>query len=1157
MSFTIGGGVNLEECYSNLLTSDINNDGYISQSEFLLYLQTSSSNDGLFDTNQYGSPLTTFSMLPQEFVGMYNFFACGDPYVGCPSVIGIDIRGLLVLLQSNNNNKEELSEQETTFLYRLCKDTEDMVEEYEATMVGTTTNRPTEEPTTVISTTSVPTPSPIDIVSSTTSSPTSSSSSSSSSTSCPPQYNAGQSYTADELVSNNQIYQQQSSSSSSSIPYFKCKPFPFAAWCSQAAYEPGVTIAWEEAWELMGVCVVEGDDDDDETTTTTSSTSATTTGTSVVTTSTAPTNPSLSTSSPPTPQQIIPSKQPTTFTNPEESPTTGPLPVQFQYEIGNDQNIQSQSIWMGRNPNNTMMGYLESGTDGFVQLIMDATFGFDSGGSSSSSSLSLSSAGAVSKDSLKTTNENVRKRRTTRTTTTRTTTTRTTTTETFTKRRNLAVTYNTTSVSIQTIQDIACSYPNMTPESRCQKVTAGVTLQLINEPPLTTNLRFQSGISRGIDMGLLSFPPESGIVYVGETKAVQVIPELGGTSSRVPNGIGGGGNNNNNTNGSSSNNTAAVAVSVTVVAIVAAVLILFAGSRFRKRQREGKEFDGAQEVSLEGDGNGIENDLSPKYYQPSGSTSIKRQTNPFEETIEETPIFKDDDSDLIDLERGGSVDMTTPMNHSNNDQHQSSNNPFASSSSSGSSSSSSGDLYPQHQPVSKGFPLPSWKEVSEEDLSKSGEMGEIYMRDHDNTDYRAGVEALVRQACPEHIDSVDDMMAEYEGREAVLIGQLSVMLAAQKEGEDRNDSFSSENSKKVLNEPRLKAVQESDAVLRTSESIDESSAAGSSQWSTDDGMSSIDASMSQSSSEREMLPDSYAAIGDAALTISDSNLKTTTFIQVEKNPDDEFSGLEIPGGSQEKSRDQPISREDLDAAIEAGDWQAVGATAALLAGNARERRDSESGDSSIQSDYERSEVSLSSMDNSDKDRASEFEKLIEAGDWKAVMEIASEFEGAGESSNFQFSKLSEMDYEDSRRLSSSEIFEGNDQVMDKRQEIEELVRRVVPDEIENIDEMMMQFQGRENELILTLKTMEERNQNSSDGGSNSSLSPQSSKEASADLSSSNGQIVFEGDSALNESDRYETDRKSSKSNTSSLQKSSQFESSSSSEDLTKLVRSEF
>ncbi len=50
-------------------------------------------------------------------------------------------------------------------------------------------------------------------------------------------------------------------------------------------------------------------------------------------------------------------------------------------------------------------------------------------------------------------------------------------------------------------------------------------------------------------------------------------------------------------------------------------------------------------------------------------------------------------------------------------------------------------------------------------------------------------------------------------------------------------------------------------------------------------------------------------------------------------------------------------------------------------------------------------LSLSSMDYSDQERAYEFERLIEAGDWKAVMAIVSEFEGAGESDSLHVSKF--------------------------------------------------------------------------------------------------------------------------------------------------------
>jgi len=42
-----------------------------------------------------------------------------------------------------------------------------------------------------------------------------------------------------------------------------------------------------------------------------------------------------------------------------------------------------------------------------------------------------------------------------------------------------------------------------------------------------------------------------------------------------------------------------------------------------------------------------------------------------------------------------------------------------------------------------------------------------------------------------------------------------------------------------------------------------------------------------------------------------------------------------------------------------------------------------------------------------------------------------------------------------------------------RPQVEALVRRVVPEEIDNVDEMMVQFQGCEEELVETLQTMQE------------------------------------------------------------------------------------
>ena len=51
---------------------------------------------------------------------------------------------------------------------------------------------------------------------------------------------------------------------------------------------------------------------------------------------------------------------------------------------------------------------------------------------------------------------------------------------------------------------------------------------------------------------------------------------------------------------------------------------------------------------------------------------------------------------------------------------------------------------------------------------------------------------------------------------------------------------------------------------------------------------------------------------------------------------------------------------------------------------------------------------------------------------------------------------------------------SNNKRAEIRVTVEELVRRVVPEEIDNIDEMMLQFKGREEELVETLRTMEER-----------------------------------------------------------------------------------
>lgn len=101
------------------------------------------------------------------------------------------------------------------------------------------------------------------------------------------------------------------------------------------------------------------------------------------------------------------------------------------------------------------------------------------------------------------------------------------------------------------------------------------------------------------------------------------------------------------------------------------------------------------------------------------------------------------------------------------------------------------------------------------------------------------------------------------------------------------------------------------------------------------------------------------------------------------------------------------------------------------------------------------------------ERASEFAKLVEAGDWEAVMKVASRYEGASESGT-------DMSIDDNSAGSNRNDSPKSIEQSSIRAEVEELVRQVVPDEIDNIDEMMTQFRGREQDLINTLRTMQDQ-----------------------------------------------------------------------------------
>ncbi|CAB9496583.1 expressed unknown protein [Seminavis robusta] len=90
---------------------------------------------------------------------------------------------------------------------------------------------------------------------------------------------------------------------------------------------------------------------------------------------------------------------------------------------------------------------------------------------------------------------------------------------------------------------------------------------------------------------------------------------------------------------------------------------------------------------------------------------------------------------------------------------------------------------------------------------------------------------------------------------------------------------------------------------------------------------------------------------------------------------------------------------------------------------------------------------------------------IDSGDWEGVAQSIASFEHDIDEEESD----SDDDSDDNDTTTEDEEMRAS-----YRAEVEELVNRVIPDERGNIDDMMEQFKGREQELVNTLKTMEEK-----------------------------------------------------------------------------------
>jgi len=206
----------------------------------------------------------------------------------------------------------------------------------------------------------------------------------------------------------------------------------------------------------------------------------------------------------------------------------------------------------------------------------------------------------------------------------------------------------------------------------------------------------------------------------------------------------------------------------------------------------------------------------------------------------------------------------------------------------------------------------------------------------------------------------------------------------------------------------------------------------------------------------------------------------------------DVSGISSPETPDNSSASLPNAMDDIDAAIEAGNWGQVGALAAVLAsqgyGGPSKKMSVRSGSSAISGGRSSADESGTSSQSLDLARAIEIDKLVEAGDWQGVVLAAARFEAdqtfdgesfsasASQSSRWTGSATSattprSMATSADQSASNISSQRGQEEI---RAEVEALVRRVVPEEADNIDEMMTQFKGREEELVETLRRMQER-----------------------------------------------------------------------------------
>ena len=288
-------------------------------------------------------------------------------------------------------------------------------------------------------------------------------------------------------------------------------------------------------------------------------------------------------------------------------------------------------------------------------------------------------------------------------------------------------------------------------------------------------------------------------------------------------------------------------------------------------------------------------------------------------------------------------------------------------------------------------------------------------KNRNREEIRKEVISLVERVVPEELNHVDEMMSQFRGREEELVETLRNMLEreiAQKARKSINRQVKLE-AREMVRESRKKAELSEDAAnfaAAKSESkslegplfisadgdddtdgLDEAATAESS----DEPSSPIEALMATTNKEKAETEDSESSgrpPRDPNRSLEGIQVKSSSLMRgtvpITADDDDDDSKPSSQGNKMD-DEEKERRRAALFAAVESGDWEAVGEAAAIL---------SDTDDFNFMGTFESSRSGSTS--GSSKDRAARAQQLtdmIEAGDWTGVVAHASRYNEADKS----------------------------------------------------------------------------------------------------------------------------------------------------------------